>query len=138
MLLDFRFGSKADIATAAPNVRFTPKSGHGSATRIAALSGLSSSLLPRGNIPETAVIRPRSVRSLRSLIVLTRQQACSNRCAREVGQVHQFDVAECDARYIIGDYSRSQSGGLAIFAAIRRALSCVSNVRFTPNSGHWN
>src|SRR3974377_1355376 len=33
---------------------------------------------------------------------------------------------------------RNSSGSLAIFAAIRRALSRVSNVRFTPKSGHRN
>ena len=33
---------------------------------------------------------------------------------------------------------RNSSGSLAMLAAVRRALSRVSNVRFTPKSGHWN
>jgi hypothetical protein len=32
-LVDFRFGSKADIGLAPVDVRFTPKSGHGGAAR---------------------------------------------------------------------------------------------------------
>src|ERR1700745_3773936 len=44
---------------------------------------------------------------------------------------------------VLGAYDlRNSSGGLTIFAAIRRASSREStawdNFRFTPNSGHWN